>query len=584
MRLRKYFPILEWLPQYSKAQFRGDLPAGLTAGILLIPQSIAFAMIAGVPTIYGLYASTVPMFLYAIFGTSRQLSVGPVSIISLMVFAGVSTMAAPQSPTFVGLAILLALIVGIVQLLLGILRLGFLVNFLSHPVVSGFTSASAIIIGLGQLKHVLGITIERNESVFHILLESFQQVENINWAAFGIGGSGILLILILKRINKKIPSPLLAVVYGILMVWGFGLVGDVKIVGTVPSGLPSFLLPALSWQDIKALLPVGLAISIVSFTESIAVAKAMQARHKDYQVVANQELIALGISNIGGFLFQAFPTTGGFSRTAVNDQAGAKTQMASIISALLIVFTLLFLTPLFYYLPNAIVGAVIIVAVYGLIDFKEAIHLWRTDKSDFLMLLATFLSTLFIGVEQGIAIGVLLSLGLLIYRASRPHIAILGRVPNSPFYRNINRFDNVEQRPDLTIVRFDGPLFFANLMYIKDKMDAILAEKAHTLRLLIINADSINHVDSSALHALEEWVKEFRGRNIDVYFTGLIGPVRDAFSKAKLTDMLGNDHFFLSNQQAVDAFDNRYEKEYQKVFQPYTLQSNVKNEGISHQD
>lgn len=575
MNFRQFLPILEWLPKYTKEQFKGDLPAGLTAGILLIPQSIAFAMIAGVPTIYGLYASTVTMFLYAIFGTSRQLSVGPVSIISLLTFTGVSMLATPQTADYVSLTILLALLVGIIQLVIGLFRLGFLVNFLSHPVVSGFTSASAIIIGLGQLKHLLGINIEKNDSVFHILLESIQQAGAINWIAFGIGFSGILLIIILKRINKSIPSPLVAVLYGILLVWGFGWGEQVNIVGEVPGGLPSFLLPDLQMENIRALLPVALAISIVSFTESIAVAKAMQARHKDYQISPNQELVALGITNIGGSMFQSFPTTGGFSRTAVNDQAGAKTQMASIITATLIVITLLFLTPLFYFLPKSIVASVIMVAVYGLIDFKEARHLWRTDHGDFAMLMITFLATLFIGVEEGIALGVILSLGLMIFRTTRPHMAALGRIPDTDFYKNITRFDNLEDRPDLLIVRFDAQLYFANIAYFKDTMDKLVAKKGDALKGVIINAESINRIDSSGMHMLEDLHREYSLKNIDIYFTNVIGPVRDMMTRAGLSDKFGRQHFFMNIPNAVDYFNSHTTKTH---LHPYVHQTNVKEE------
>lgn len=579
MNLKRIVPILEWLPNYTKEQFKGDLPAGLTAGILLIPQSIAFAMIAGVPTIYGLYASTIPMFLYAIFGTSRQLSVGPVSIVSLMTFTGIAALATPQTMDFVTLTIVLALLVGVIQLLLGVFRLGFLVNFLSHPVVSGFTSASAIIIGLGQLKHLLGINIVRNESVFHIVLESIQQFGQVNWIAFGIGFSGILLIIILKRINKSIPSPLVAVIYGILLVWAFGWAEQVKIVGEVPGGLPSFVLPDLTMENLRALLPVALAISIVSFTESIAVAKAMQARHKDYQVSPNQELIALGVTNIGGSLFQSFPTTGGFSRTAVNDQAGAKTQMASIITATLIVVTLLFLTPLFYYLPKSIVAAVIMVAVYGLIDYKEAIHLWHTDQGDFAMLMVTFLGTLFIGVEEGIAIGVILSLALMIYRTTRPHLAVLGRIPDTNFYKNINRFDHLEERPDLLIVRFDAQLYFANISYFKETVEKLAEKKGPALRAIIVNSESINRIDSSGMHMLEDLHREFAAKGVEIYFTNVIGPVRDMMTRAEMMKKFGLQHFFMNIPDAVEYFDSQATKDH---LQPYVHQTNIQKTKTEH--
>ncbi|MFN7116663.1 MAG: SulP family inorganic anion transporter [Saprospiraceae bacterium] len=574
MKLQSYIPILQWLPKYSSEQLRGDLPAGLTAGVLLIPQSIAFAMIAGVPPIYGLYASTVPMILYAIFGTSRQLSVGPVSIISLLTFAGVSALAEPGSAAYIELTILLAFLVGIIQLLLGILRLGFLVNFLSHPVVSGFTSASAVIIAVGQLKNLLGISLQKDEFIYQIIGGIIQQLNNINLFAVGLGLSSILLIIILKKIHKSIPAPLVAVIFGIVMVWGFGLTDQgVKIVGDIPGGLPDFTVPLLEWQAIRELLPIALAIAIVSFTESFAVAKAMQNRHKDYKIAPNQELIALGIANIGGGFFRGFPTTGGFSRTAVNDQAGAKTSMASLISAGLIIVTLLFLTPLFYYLPNAVVAAIIIVAVLNLVDYKEAKHLLRSDLGDFAMLMATFLLTLLIGVEEGIAIGVILSLALMIYRSTRPHMAVLGRIPNSNFYKNINRFENLEVRPDVLVVRFDAQLYFANISFFENKLEQLVQQKGNALKVIILNAESINRVDSSAVHLLEDLNRGYKERGIEIFFTNVQGPVRDMLTRADFVQKIGKDRFFLDVQEAVACFDSKLEK---SGFENYILQTNVK--------
>jgi len=392
MNIKEYIPILSWLPGYGKQELKGDLAAGITVGVMLIPQGMAYAMLAGLPPIYGLYASILPLILYAILGTSRQLAVGPVAMVSLLIAAGVGSIVETGSEEYIQLAILLALMVGAIQLLMGIFRLGFLVNFLSHPVVSGFTSAAALIIGFSQLKHLLGIEIPRSNYIHEILQNAFINIEAINLYALGIGLTAIVIILLIKRLKIRIPGPLVAVVFGILSVWFFGLQNEgVKIVADVPSGLPSFSFPVFNWSQVQALLPIALAISFISFMESIAVAKAIQSKHKNYDIVPNQELIALGIANIGASFLQAFPTTGGFSRTAVNDQTGAKTGMASIISAGLIILTLLFLTSLFYFLPKAILASVIMVAVFGLIDYKEAIHLWKYYRPDFWMLAATFM-------------------------------------------------------------------------------------------------------------------------------------------------------------------------------------------------
>lgn len=555
MNLKKYLPIAAWLPHYSKDQWKGDLSAGLTVGVMLIPQGMAYAMIAGLPPIYGLYASTIPILLYAIFGTSRQLAVGPVAMVSLLTAAGIGAMTEGGTETYIQLAITVAFLVGVVQFLLGLFRMGFMVNFLSHPVVSGFTSAAALIIGISQLKHLMGVKLPESHHVHEILIGAIQQAGNTNLIALGIGLAGIGIILGIKRISKAIPGQLVAVIFGILAVWIFGLGEQVKIVGEVPSGLPSLSLPTFSVETWQALLPTVLTIALVSFMESIAVAKAIQAKHKNYKIDANQELIGLGLANLGGSFFQSFPTTGGFSRTAVNDQAGAKTGMASFISAGLIVLTLLFLTPLFYYLPNAILSSVIMVAVFGLIDFKEPVHLWHSNRTDFAMLIATFIATLSLGIEQGIAVGVVLSLVMLIYRTTRPHVAVLGRIPGTDIYRNIERFEKAEQRADVLALRFDAQLYFANINYFRDTIDEWAAKKNGNLRLVVINGESINYADSSAVHALHDIVEEYRKLGVDWYFAGVKGPVRDAFAKGGLMQYIGEDNFFLTVQEAIDRYD-----------------------------
>ncbi len=576
MRIKNFLPILEWAPRYKKTQLKGDLSAGLTVGVMLIPQGMAYAMIAGLPPIYGLYASTIPIILYAILGTSRQLAVGPVAMVSLLTAAGIGTMAEGGTEVYIGLAVALALLVGLIQFSLGVFRLGFLVNFLSHPVISGFTSAAALIIGLSQLKHLLGINLDRSHHIHEIILQAVERFGEVNWLTLAIGMVGIGLILLAKRVSKSLPGPLLAVVFGILAVWGLGFAEHgVKIVGQVPQGLPSFVLPKLNGELVQNLLPIALTISLVSFMESIAVAKAIQAKHKNYKVIPNQELIALGAANIGGAFFQSYPTTGGFSRTAVNDQAGAKTGLASIISAILILLTLLFLTPLFYYLPNAILASVIMVAVFGLIDYKELIHLWHANRTDFAMLLVTFLATLGLGIEQGIGVGVVLSLAMVIYRTTRPHFAILGRVPGTTFYRNIERFENLETRKDVLIIRFDAQLYFANTNFFRDIIQEESLKRKGELKAILIVAESINYIDSSAMHALEEMIEDCKSNNIQVLFSGVKGPIRDAMAKAHLVEKIGSDHFFMSIQEAINVISKNSDERNPEDMKPYVLQSNI---------
>ena len=578
MSIKSFIPILDWLPNYNKKWLKGDIAAGLTVGVMLIPQGMAYASIAGLPPVYGLYASIVPILIYAIFGTSRQLAVGPVAMVSLLTATGIGSFDGITTEQYISYAIVLALLVGVIQFLLGILRLGFLVNFLSHPVVSGFTSAAALIIGLSQLKHLLGVEIPRSHHVHEILINAIDKIGEINWIALVIGIIGILIIVLSKRIKKSLPGQLFAVIFGILAVSIFGLgqgANAVSIVKDIPDSLPNFVIPIFDMNVFELLIPMALTISLISFMESIAVAKAIQTKHRDYKVVANQELISLGLANIFGSFFQSYSTTGGFSRTAVNDQAGAKTGLASIISAVLIIITLLFLTPYFYNLPKAILASVIMVAVFGLIDFKEAIHLFKSNKTDFWTLIVTFLSTLSFGVEIGIGVGVVLSLAMVLFKTTNPHTAQLAKVPGSHFYRNIKRFDNLEEREEILIYRFDAQLFFANINYFKDKLYDYESRKGDKLKVLIIDGESINNIDSTALHALEEIQEDFNSRGIDIFFTGIKGPLRDKMIRSGFMNKVKEDHFFMSIQEAVDAYDsimNMAEKS--GKFKKYVKQTN----------
>lgn len=537
---------------------------------MLIPQGMAYAMLAGLPPIYGLYASLVPLLLYALFGTSRQLAVGPVAMVALMVAAGVGTIAEPGTDAYIAYAILLAFMVGMIQLSMGILRMGFLVNFLSHPVITGFTSAAAIIIAFSQLQHLLGIPLPQTNQIHEIVSLAIRELEAVNIPTLLLGSASIACILLLKKWKKNFPAQLFVVVLGILIVWLFGLdEKGVRIVGEVPDGLPAFTKIDIDVDSMHALLPIALAISLVSFMESIAVAKAMAQRHRNYKLDSNQELIGLGAANLGGAFFQSFPVTGGFSRTAVNDQAGAKTGLAAIISAALIGITLLFLTPLFSNLPNAILAAIILVAVFGLIDTKEMKFLWHTRREDFAMFAVTFFATLLIGIEEGIATGVVLSLVMVVYRSTRPHVAVLGRLPGTNTYRNIKRFPQIIQHDDLLIIRFDSQLYFANVEYFKEILQRLEEEKEAPLKSVIIDAASMSSIDASGIHALKEVIDDYKKRGITLYLTGVIGPVRDLLKRADITHDLGEEHFFLDISEAVA----RHEGIQIEPAKDYTLQT-----------
>jgi SulP family sulfate permease len=570
--MRQYFPILDWAKNYKKEYLSGDLSAGLTVGVMLVPQGMAYSMLAGLPPIYGLYASTIPLIIYAIFGTSRQLAVGPVAMVALLVSSGVGALADLGSAEFVGLAILLALMVGVIQFLMGVFRFGFIVNFLSHPVIAGFTSAAALIIGFSQLKHLLGISIPRGK-VHETIINVVENFNQINLPTLALGGTAILIILAIKRMKRRIPAPLIVVVLGILAVYLFNLTTiGVKIVGDVPSGFPFFSLPSVDLNALQILLPTALTISFVSFMESIAVAKAIQKKHKDYEIDNNQELIGLGLSNIVGSFFKSFPVTGGFSRTAVNDQAGAKTGLAAIISAILVTLTLLFLTDYFYNLPTAILSAIIMVAVFGLIDIKEAKHLWKTDKKDFSLFMITAIGTLILGIEEGILLGAALSLLVVIYTISYPHIATLGRSSDKHIYRNLKRFDDVEPVPQTLIVRLDARLYFANINYFKDFVWKELKRYPDT-KTFILDAKAINGLDSSGVHFLTDFIEELQDRGITFFIVDVKGIVRDVLSRSGLMAIIGEDKICNNIDEVVSMTEKG--RNFSKKIKKYAIQTNV---------
>jgi len=564
--LKKILPIFQWLPNYKKTFFVGDLTAGVTVGIMLIPQGMAYAMIAGLPPVFGLYASLIPQVIYAIMGTSRQLAVGPVAMDSLLVAAGLGALSLSGIDEYIAMAIFLSLFMGAIQLLLGVLRMGFLVNFLSKPVISGFTSGAAIIIGLSQLKHLLGIEITRSNQVHKLIINAFENINLTNVYTVLIGFLSIVLIKFIKKLNKKynkrVPTALIIVVLGVFIVYFFDLYQfGVKIVGSVPSGLPSFEIPKIPLDRISELTPIALTLALIAFMEAISVSKAIEENHNDYEIDPNQELIALGSSNILGSLFQSYPTTGGFSRTAVNDQAGAKTGIAPLISALIVGLTLLFLTPLFYYLPNAVLAAIIMVAVFGLIDFSYPLELFKNRKDEFVLLIITFLTTLTIGIKEGILIGVLLSLLMMVYRTSIPHITIIARVNNTNYYKNILSFrESVQRREDILGIRIDSQLFFGNKDFFKKQLYKHIKNKGASLKLVIINTEAVNYIDSSGIHILKKIIKDLKSKKINIMFSGTSGPTRDILYKSGVIDILGKENLFLRSHEAEDYFDGKYNK------------------------
>ena len=555
IKAKHIFPILEWLPNYDKKWFKSDLFAGLTVGVFLIPQGIAYAMIAGLPPIYGLYTALFPQVVYAIFGTSRQISIGPSAVDSLIVGIGISAIAVAGTDNYVALSILLALMVGVMQLAFGLFKLGFLVNFISKPVVVGFTNAAAIVIALNQVKTLTGISMTRSNVAQHIIIDTYKNLGSINWATTLMGLGGIAFLLLLKRFFKKLPAALILLILGIIVVKIFSLnTMGVEIIGTIPKGLPHFGIPKFDLESIKKLVPVAVTLSFVAFMVAVSMAKSFELKHNQYTVKPNKELIALGMANIVGSLFKSYPSTAGFGRSAVNNDSGAKTPLASIFAATIVAFTLLFLTTYFYFLPKALLASIIIVAVIGLIEFKTPAHLLKFAKRDFMILNITFLVTLLVGIKEGIMMGVLLSLVMLIYRTTKPHVAVLGKVSDSNFYRNIKRFDTLEIQKDILIIRFDAQLYFANVNYFKDAINIEAQKKEPHLKLIIIDGESLNNIDSDGIYALEDLISQYHKKGITFYFSGLKGPLRDSIHKSGLINSLGDNHCFMDIQEAVDYF------------------------------
>ena len=576
--MRSYFPILEWIQEYNKTLFKGDLSAGITVAVMLIPQGMAYAMIAGLPPVYGLYAAIFPQLIYAIMGSSRQLAVGPVAMDSLLVATTLNTMAIVDAQHYISLALFLAFFMGVIQVFLGLIKFGFLVNFLSKPVINGFTSAAAIIIGLSQLNHMLGVEISQG-NVLQALMQSIWEVRTeIHLLTLMITLGSIFLIFGIKRFSKKIPVALVVVILTTLLTsqLNWNEMG-VSIVGTIPSGLPAFNFQWIAVEDIYPLFPMALTLSLIAFLEAISIAKAIEVKENKETVDPNQELIALGAANVFGSFFQSYPTTGGFSRTAVNHESGAQTGVAAIISAAVVGLTLVFFSSWFYYLPKPVLGAIILTAVINLVDLKYPYQLWSSHREEFFILLFTFLITLFMGIMEGVLLGTLASLSLMVYRSSQPHIAISGRIKGTKHYRNFHRFtEEVETFPGVLILRFDGQLFFGNHSYFKKQIVDLLGRETKKIRYLVIDASPINYIDASASNTLNHWIQNLNKEGITVLWVNVIGPIRDLFFKNGMLKKIGKKNLFYSLDSAVKYIGGEKTPKIEKRISDQNNLNNVK--------
>ncbi len=564
--LLRYVPILRWARDYDRTAFGNDMMAAVIVTIMLIPQSLAYALLAGLPPEAGLYASIVPILLYTIFGTSRALAVGPVAVVSLMTAAALGNIVEQGTAGYAVAALSLAGLSGVMLMALGLLRLGFLANFLSHPVISGFITASGLIIAASQLRHIFGIEAE-GHNLLELVMSLIAHIAQFNWPTVVIGvGATAFLFWVRKGLKPMLRAmgvgatmadvatkagPVAAVVATTVAVWYLNLEdAGVQIVGTVPQSLPPFTLPSFAPELLQQLLLPAFLISVIGFVESISVAQTLAAK-KRQRVDPNQELIGLGAANIGAAFTGGFPVTGGFSRSVVNFDAGAQTPAAGAFTAVGLAVAALALTPLIYFLPKATLAATIIVAVLSLVDFSILRRAWAYSRADFFAVLVTILVTLAAGVEAGVSAGVILSILVHLYVSSRPHIAEVGLVPGTEHFRNIHRH-KVQTDPHILTLRLDESLYFANARFLED---VILTRLAYDTMIehVILQCSAINEIDLSALETLEAINETLAEQGVKLHLSEVKGPVMDRLKQGHFLDQLSGDVFLTQYEAARSA-------------------------------
>lgn len=565
--IARYLPILDWGRRYDRGAFGNDLLAAVIVTIMLIPQSLAYALLAGLPPEVGLYASILPLVAYAIFGTSRALAVGPVAVVSLMTAAAIGNLGLESTEEYMAAAVVLAFLSGAVLLVMGVFRLGFLANFLSHPVIAGFITASGIIIAASQLKHILGIP-AHGHNLPTLLADLVGNLPQTNPVTLAIGAATIAFLFWVRKGLKPLlaragvpprladvfakAGPVAAVAATTLVAWGFDLgARGVDLVGAVPQGLPPFTIPSFDPGIWSSLFVAAVLISLVGFVESVSVAQTLAAK-KRQRIVPDQELIGLGAANWASAFSGGYPVTGGFARSVVNFDAGAETPAAGAFTAVGIALATLFLTPLLFHLPIATLAATIIVAVLSLVDFSVLKRTWGYSKADFAAVAATILGTLVLGVEIGVTIGVGLSIALFLYKTSRPHMAVVGRVAGTEHFRNVKRHEVITD-PHVLTVRVDESLYFANARYLEDRIYDMVAVRPE-LRHVVLMCSAVNEIDASALESLEAINWRLKELGVAFHLSEVKGPVMDRLEQTDFLDHLTGE-VFLSQYQAAKALE-----------------------------
>ncbi|GMH07932.1 hypothetical protein Nepgr_009772 [Nepenthes gracilis] len=564
-----FFPCYRWIRTYRWREYlQNDLMAGVTVGVMLVPQAMSYAKLAGLEPIYGLYSGFVPVFVYAFFGSSRQLAVGPVALVSLLVSNVLSEIVDSSDELYTELAILLALMVGVLECIMGLLRLGWIIRFISHSVISGFTTASAIVIALSQAKYFLGYDIARSSEIVPLIKSIISGLDKFSWPPFVLGSVILAVLLIMKHLGKsrkhlrllRAAGPLTGVLLGTAFVKIFNP-SSISVVGEIPQGLPKFSVPE-GFAYLKSLIPTAFLVTGVAILESVGIAKALAAKN-GYDLDSNQELFGLGVANILGSFFSAYPTTGSFSRSAVNHESGAKTGLSGITTGIIMGCALLFLTSLFEDIPQCALAAIVVSAVMGLVDYGEAILLWQVDKKDFVLWTITFTTTLFLGIEIGVLVGVGVSLAFVIHESANPHIAVLGRLPGTTIYRNLQQYPEAYTYHGIVIVRVDAPIYFANISYIKDRLrkcetdlDGSISRhgpKVERVYFVIIEMSPVTYIDSSAVQALRELYQEYEARGIQLVVSNLNRDVLLMLTRAGLVELIGKEWFFVRAHDAVQV-------------------------------
>ena len=567
MKASRWLPCLEWGRHYNRSSAVQDGLAALIVTLMLIPQSLAYAMLAGLPPVMGLYASLLPLLAYALFGSSRTLAVGPVAVVSLMTAAALTPLFPAGSPDYIGAALLLTLLSGLLLSAMALLRLGFLANFLSHPVITGFISASGILIATGQVQHLLDIK-AGGENLLQILPQLAQALPASHWPTALIGllslawlwWSRARLKAVLARLGLSPQAashlakagPVLAIILGILAVSLLQLEArGVRVVGAIPQGLPGLSLPRLDLQLALQLLPAALLISLVGFVESVSVGQTLAAQRRQ-RIEPDNELLGLGAANLSAAFSGGLPVTGGFARSVVNHEAGAQTPMAGVFTAIGIGLSVLLLTPLLHNLPLAVLAASIIVAVLGLVDLGSLRRTWRYSRQDGAAQLATLLGVLLIGVEIGILLGVALSLLLFLWRTSRPHMAVVGQVPGSEHFRNVERYSVIES-PSVLSLRVDESLYFPNARYLEERIGELIASRPQ-VRQLVLMCSGVNLIDASALDSLHTISERLHSAGVQLHLSEVKGPVMDQLLRGNFLEQFGG-RVFISQYEALNTLD-----------------------------